>query len=96
MKSSQTRCLRRGSSHHTQRCISRSLPETPIEQSDPTAILEFPVEPQVTSSVTVGAEGAAGATANTEAAAEVTSCSASTLEETTAHEFLPKALCSSF
>ena len=44
--------------------------ETPIEQSDPTAILEFPVEPQVTSSVTVGAEGATGATANTEAAAE--------------------------
>ena len=41
--------------------------ETPIEQSDPTAILEFPVEPQVTSSVTVGAEGATGATANTEA-----------------------------
>ena len=44
--------------------------ETPIEQSDPTAILEFPVEPQVTSSATVGAEGATGATANTEAAAE--------------------------
>ena len=44
--------------------------ETPLEQSDPTAILGFPVEPQVTSSVTVGAEGATGATANTEAAAE--------------------------
>ena len=44
--------------------------ETPIEQSDPTAILEFPVEPQVTSSATVGAEGATGATANTDAAAE--------------------------
>ena len=44
--------------------------ETPIEQSDPALILEFPVEPQVTSSVTVGAEGATGATANTDAAAE--------------------------
>lgn len=36
--------------------------ETPIEQSDPAAILEFPVEPQVSSSVTVGAGGATGAT----------------------------------
>ena len=44
--------------------------ETPIEQADPVAILEFPVEPQVTSSVTVGAEGATGATANTDTAAE--------------------------
>ena len=44
--------------------------ETPIEQNDPATILEFPVEPQVTSSATVGAEGATGATANTDAAAE--------------------------
>ena len=91
----KTRCLRRGSATTLSVASAAHAQETPIEQSDPTAILEFPVEPQVTSSVTVGAEGATGATANTEAAAEGDVVFSVDLEETTA-EFLPKALCSSF